>query len=343
MFAPVVAACALLAPKTENVLFVFTDGLRWQEVFTGAEADLVGKDKTYWAETPEARRAALMPFTWSVVGKQGQLFGNRTKGSDCQVANPLKFSYPGYSETMQGFYDPVITSNDPVPNPNATVFEWLAKKPEFKGKVAGFANWDVVSAIFNKARCGFFTQCGPEPIRFADTPESRLYNKMLSTTNRPFPPDPDDTFTHEAALMYLKAKKPRVMAVLYGETDSWAHSGDYSKYLSAVHRFDTWMREIWETVQSMPGYRGKTTMVVTTDHGRGVGKEWTSHGQKIDRAEQTWIMVVGPDTPALGERTNVPAVTNGQVATTIAALLGQDYRAAQPKAAPVLPVIASRR
>ena len=337
MFATVLAASALFAPKTENVVFLFTDGLRWQEVFNGAEAALVGEDKTYWRETTNDRRAALMPFTWEVIGKQGQLFGNRLKGSDCQVTNPHKFSYPGYSESMQGFFDPVIDSNDPVPNPNATVFEWLARKPKYKGKVAGFANWYVVSAIFNKERCGFYTQCGPEPISFMDNAATRLYNRMLATANRPYAPDPDDTFTHEAAMMYLKEKKPKVLAVLFGETDSWAHSGDYDKYLNAVHRFDTWMREYWETLQSMPEYRGKTTLIVTTDHGRGDGKEWTSHGSKITNAEHTWIMVMGPDTPPLGERRNAPAVTNGQVATTIAESLGEDYRAAQPKAAKALP------
>jgi hypothetical protein len=37
---------------------------------------------------------------------------------------------------------------------------------------------------------------------------------------------------------------------------------------------------------------------------------------------------------------NVPRVTQSQIASTIAALLGQDYRAAVPAAAPPLPVVA---
>lgn len=337
MLTTLLAASLLARTKTENVIFLFTDGLRWQEVFTGAEQDLLGEDKTYWREDLEDRRKALMPFTWSVISEQGQLFGNRNKNSFCHVANPLKFSYPCYSETMQGFFDPVITSNDPVPNPNATVFEWLAKKPEFKGKVAGFANWWVVSAIFNKDRCGFYTQCGPEPITFSHGPAARLYNDLIETTHRSYAPDPDDSFTHQAAMMYLKQKQPRVMAVLYGETDSFAHSGQYDSYLAGIHRFDRWLEEYWNTLQSMPQYRGKTTLIITTDHGRGDGKEWTSHGQSINHAENTWIMVLGPDTKPLGERENAPTVTNGQVATTIAALLGEDYRKDQPKAAPILP------
>jgi hypothetical protein len=327
-------AIAALAPQTQNVIFLFTDGLRWQEVYRGAEEALMKDDKTYWRAKPDERRAALMPFTWQVIAKQGQLYGNRDKGSTSRVLNPHRFSYPGYSETMQGFFDPIITSNDPVPNPNATVFEWLAKKPAFKGKVAGFANWWVVSAIFNKERCGFYTQCDPEPISFSNDASATLFNKLIATTDRNFAPDPDDSFTHEAALKYLLDKKPRVMAVLYGETDSWAHSGDYAKYLSAANRFDSWVREYWDTLQSVPQYRNKTALIITTDHGRGDGAKWTSHGASVENAEYTWIMVLGPDTPPLGDRENVPAVTNGQVATTIASLLGEDYNSSQPKAAP---------
>jgi hypothetical protein len=39
-----------------------------------------------------------------------------------------------------GFPDPRIDSNDKVPNPNVTLFEWLHQKPAFKGKVAAFGS-----------------------------------------------------------------------------------------------------------------------------------------------------------------------------------------------------------
>jgi hypothetical protein len=77
---------------------------------------------------------------------------------------------------------------------------------------------------------------------------------------------------------------------------------------------------------------------VTTDHGRGATRlDWTDHGRKVPGAEFVWIAVMGPDTPALGERADV-AVTQGQVAATIARLVGEDFNAVSPKAAPPLPV-----
>jgi hypothetical protein len=49
------------------------------------------------------------------------------------------------------------------------------------------------------------------------------------------------------------------------------------------------------------------------------------------------MAVIGPDTPALGERRDIPPVTQAQVAATVAALLGRDFRQAAPKAAAPLP------
>jgi hypothetical protein len=75
-------------------------------------------------------------------------------------------------------------------------------------------------------------------------------------------------------------------------------------------------------------------MIVTTDHGRGDAPvEWKSHGAKVKGSEAIWIGVIGPDTPALGERIGTALVTQGQVAATIAALLGEDYLAEKPTAA----------
>jgi hypothetical protein len=83
----------------------------------------------------------------------------------------------------------------------------------------------------------------------------------------------------------------------------------------------------------MPQYRGNTTFIITTDHGRGSGLEkWRDHGQDVDGAEHIWIAMLGPDTPALGERSAGEPVTQSQVAATIAALLREDWNARQPKA-----------
>ena len=83
---------------------------------------------------------------------------------------------------------------------------------------------------------------------------------------------------------------------------------------------------------------------MTTDHGRGNAPvEWRSHGAKIDGSDKIWIAVIGPDTASLGERTNTEPLSQGQVAATVAALLGLDFRAFAPKAAPPIEGVVGRK
>ena len=343
------AALAAQAPrehKTRNIIFVMTDGLRWQEVFRGADASLMNKKdgkvedeaalkKAYWRETVEERRAALMPFLWSVGSKEGQVYGNREKGSDAYVTNGLNFSYPGYNETLCGFPDARIDSNDKILNPNVTMFEWLKKKPLFQGDIAAFGAWDLFPYIFNAERAGFLVNAGYDPLTAIPSgPRLELLNRLKTETPRVWPDEPFDPITFYTAMEYLKEKKPRIFYLSLGETDEWAHAGNYKEYLNAAHRADEYVRVLWETVQSMPEYRGSTTLVFSPDHGRGPSRhgKWKDHGAKDPDSKYIWMAFLGPDTAALGERSHIAAVTQNQIAATLAALLGEDYPAEVSKA-----------
>ena len=103
----VLVASWLATPKTfsaENVFLVTLDGLRWQELFTGADAELMGDEKfvrspdalaeKFWRETPAQRRHALMPFMWSTVVDSGVIYGNRALGSRVEVKTVSGFPTP---------------------------------------------------------------------------------------------------------------------------------------------------------------------------------------------------------------------------------------------------------
>ncbi len=171
----IVALCCLVGAaqaaserKTRNVILVTIDGLRWQEVFRGAEEALMTTDKAagggvpggdlvalradYLADTPEERRKKLMPFFWGTLVPGGQAFGNRDLDSAARVINAEKVSYPGYNELLTGAADPLITSNAPLPNRNVTVLEWLHARPGFAGRVAASGAWNVFAPILNIGR-----------------------------------------------------------------------------------------------------------------------------------------------------------------------------------------------
>lgn len=347
------AAADLPGPQTKNVFLITLDGVRWQEVFTGAEELLLSRDhggvsdvnrlrRAFWRETPEARRQALLPFFWSVIAKDGQLFGNQHKGSVARLTNGKKFTYPGFNEILAGFADPRIDSNARRNNPNVTVLEWLHRRRAFRGRVAAFANWDVFPYILNAERSGIPVWTG-----YAQTGSARrgtrleLVEQLFRGVTPLWEGMNFDVFFAQAALEAMRDTRPRVGWIAFSEPDEWAHEGRYDYYLLALQRIDDYVRRLWETARALPAYRGRTTFILTTDHGRGSGPAaWRDHGASVEGAEDIWIAVLGPDTPPLGERANAPPVGQNQIAATLAALLGEDYRRDVPQAgAPIRDVL----
>src|SRR3982750_296802 len=145
----------------ENKLFIITlDGFRWEEVFKGADSSLLSDPNyntdtsiskaMYWDEDASVRRKRLMPFFWSVIDRQGKLFGNRAFGNKVNVANPYALSYPGYSEILTGSVDYSIWRNEKRKNHNRNILEILNNSKTYSGKVAAFTSWDVFPYILDK-------------------------------------------------------------------------------------------------------------------------------------------------------------------------------------------------
>lgn len=345
LIAPV-AALAQAPRQTENVFLITLDGLRWQELFTGADPLLLDDERyvgdvertraSFWDNDPAVRREKLMPFFWEVIAGEGQLYGDRPAGCEVDVTNTMWFSYPGYNEILSGRADDErIHSNDKVPNPNVTVLEYLNRQPGFQGKVAAFGSWDVFPYIVNEERSGIPVNAGFEAaVGSGLTARERFLNELQEQIPSPWSSVRLDAFTHNFALEHLKKYHPRVLYVAYGETDDFAHGGDYQAYLEAAHRTDSFIRDLWEYAQSDPQYAGKTTILVTTDHGRGERDAWTGHGSDVTGADAIWIAALGPDTPARGVVESC-ALEQNQVAATVAALLGLDYVAGRQAGAPI--------
>lgn len=326
--------------KTRTVVLIVADGLRWQEIFTGADQSLLNAEnggiwanpeslrRQFWRDDAGERRKALFPFLWRVVSKQGQIFGNQAKGSVAHVTNGLAFSYPGYNEMLTGAPDPKIDSNEFGSNPNMTVFEWLNKIPEFRGQVAVYATWSVFKDIFNENRSHLVMQAGWDPPYSGKlSPRENLLNELYRTTSRLDDDDVYDAFLQIPLLDFLKSHHPRALFVGYGETDNWAHSGRYDLVLQSAHAFDHCVEQLWNAMQADPVFRAQTTFLITTDHGRGSGPvDWKEHGVDQKGSENIWLAVIGPDTPPLGERSNIAPVTQAQIAATFAVFLGKDFR-----------------
>lgn len=340
------------AATKPNLVLVTIDGLRWQELFSGADHDLLNnksfvrenqhaKEK-FWHKESAKRRELLMPFFWQTIAKEGMVIGNRAIGSNMSVTNQWHFSYPGYSEIFTGIADHTLNSNAKKPNPQISFLEWLNNQSSYQHKLAAFGSWDVLPYILNTQRSKLHVNAGFMPAEGDNlSSDMRLLNQLQQEIPSPWHNVRLDSFTYRFAKNYLLTEKPRVMVISFGETDDFAHDGHYDSYLSSAHQTDTFIADLWQTLQTTPGYKNNTVLMLTTDHGRGSdAKDWQHHAsalavenymknlnafpQGIVGSEHIWFAAIGPGVNARGEIKTTKEVKQNQIAATALKLLNEN-------------------
>lgn len=339
------------AQESDNtkVVLITMDGLRWQELFSGADPLLVTNteyvhdttelEARFWKENPQDRREALMPFIWKGVSKMGQIHGNRNLGSKVDLTNKMWFSYPGYNEILSGKADDTrIDSNDKNPNPNITVLEVANKDPRYRGKVAAFGSWDVFPYIVNEERSGVPVNAGFEVAKGADLTETEKFlNELQPKVPSPWGTVRLDAFTHHYALEHMKKKHPELIYIAYGETDDFAHDGDYEAYLKSAHNTDALIKEVWNFTQNDSFYKDNTLFIISTDHGRGTEplKDWKGHGSDVKDAGSVWMVLFGKNVSTLGEVSKEEQLNSSMIAPTILKALDLKIDSTQMQEKPI--------
>jgi hypothetical protein len=337
----------------QNIFIITIDGVRWQEIFKGADSELLRnprfvKDSAlmlqqYWHSNPDESRRRLMPFFWSVVSQQGQLFGNRELDNKVNVANLYKISYPGYNEIFTGHAAKLLIPNIPVRNPNSNLLQWLNDEAAYRGRVAAFCSWNVLPFILDEEGSGLPVNAGYEMLDEHDN-----VNTIINSIQKSIVPDNNtrhDLLTFECAKNYLAKHHPKILYLGLGETDESAHLGNYDAYLQKLHQADAMIAELWYYVQTDPFYKNNSSFIITTDHGRGrKEKNWSKHGFWIGGSGETWLALLGTGIAPTGELNKEQQIYQKQVAATIAALLHVQFTATHPVAKQIafLPVEKTR-
>ena len=317
-----------------KIVLITIDGFRWQELFKGADKELISNNlyvqhpdqlkNIFWDDIEFERRKKLMPFVWNSIKEMGQIHGNRLVGSKMNLTNKYWFSYPGYSEILTGKVDERIQSNDKINNPNKTILELANNLTHYNGKVGAFGSWDVFPFIINEERSGIQVNAGFKVAEAVDlTNKEKFLNGLQAKIPRPWYSVRHDAFTHYYALEYMKRIHPNLIYIAYGETDDFAHDGNYEAYLKSAHTTDSFIKELWDFVESDSYYKGNTIFIITTDHGRGTIPldKWRDHGKDIDGADEVWVIAFGKDITPLGEIKTKEQLYTNQIAASIAELL----------------------
>ncbi|MCD9185121.1 MAG: hypothetical protein LUM44_01710 [Pyrinomonadaceae bacterium] len=340
--------------KTENVILITLDGARWQEIFGGFDSELykkIQKDaeksavyKTYDAPTAKERRERLMPFFWQVLMKdRGSIAGNRELRSEVKTTNNRLFSYPGYSEILTGeAHDDIIDSNKRIQNKFPSVLQFLQTKLKLSPlQVASFASWEVMNEIATSKKDAFLINAGFEKYPSKDA-ETQNLSTMQFETPTPWDSVRHDFYTFRFAMSHLRAFHPRVLHLGLGETDDWAHDKRYDMVIDALHRTDNYFKELWQFLEMDKQYKGKTSIIITVDHGRGATeKDWHKHGDETPEARYIWMAFISPDSKIRGEWKDAETLYQNQIAATLSKYLGFDYAEQNERAGkPIAQVLA---
>lgn len=282
---PAPLPAAAPAPQApQNVVLVMSDGVRWQE-FLGDKPD---------SFLAEGDKAPTFPRFWSTLAGQGVVFG------DAEISNGAELSLPAYESIFAGFKQP-CPDNDCARVPVETFPERLKRELGLAAaQVAAVASWPKIELAFSHAAGAVAADAG-----------------QGGATR-------DDAETFPRALDYLRAQKPRFLFISLNDADEWAHKGDYPKYLETLRRYDAWLADLTAALDGLGDYGKNTTLIVTTDHGRGVLWDWKNHGHR-PWARRVWLYARGPRVPKNGVR--AAGGRHADIRPTVESLLGLAPRA----------------
>jgi hypothetical protein len=343
-------APAAQSPPGRRVVLITLDGVRPAEFFGGMDSTIaadrdssgIGDSarvwRAYWRATPRERRRAVMPFFWDSLAPRGMVVGDPALGGRATISNSEGFSAPGYLEILTGSAQAEVTSNALVRYPLPTILQFARRKLRLGPmQVVTFASWENFRLYVSDRAGDVYVNAGfdtvPEP--FGSPAIARL-TALQGQALPAWEGSRLDAFTGGLALEYLRRHQPPVLYVAFNDTDDLAHLRRYGRVLDAMHAADEFLRELWHTLQALPAYRGRTTLVITTDHGRGLSPgNWTDHGRETVGSAEIWVAVVGPFTPA-GAGGSLNA-SQSQIAATVLDCLGLDPALFSASAAPPLP------
>lgn len=270
----VVETPVVVHPVKPKVVLITLDGVRWQEIFYGTDTFL------YHGQKISARE--LLPNLYHYFVDNGIAVG---KESNFIATGPMHISLPGYLEIMRGHPSTDCQTNEcesPVLDDNMTyLFD----------ESAVFASWDPIRKTVPTK---YVVNCGrsyrSDAWKKADLEDKKDFPEYWDSEYRP------DFLTQEAALNYFQYYNPDFFWISLGDTDEWAHAGNYEQYLEALKAADKFVGQVIKMVESAPD-KQSYTFVVTADHGRNLF--WHNHGPEPESARD-WLMMTGRGIPKNG-------------------------------------------
>lgn len=255
--------------KGPNVILFTWDGVRNKEFFKGST-------KIQFINSKSKNEDVIFEKFWRKHAYDGTIYGGLNSFS---IASRIALSLPSYQAMMAGRATP-CRSNNCGPILEKTLMENIREKLNLEKKdVAVFASWNkIIHAI---AKNPDDITYNIFPFVFNDPTNDPFYQKLHNDSLKDLPPwkgARKDHYTFEMAKYYLKQNCPRLMFISLLDSDEFGHAGDFKGYISSLKTYDDYLDELISFLDEQGAYGKNTTLIVTTDHSRGVGPLWREHG-----------------------------------------------------------------
>lgn len=299
-----------LAQPAQNVILITMDGVRYKDIFRPEpDAPYLDHKKGF----PLARF-----HDWAIRQNGGFAFGTQEPGDEMETGNTTSLSLPGYKALMSGLYESVCEDNHCGKSRNETIVDRILRHTLNPRSAAVFSSW---SRIINAAESssGAVQSMGFQPLtnfrpetdadRAFVVRQSRV--RLESRKKANLPPwssgrwDPYDwarfdRYTWALGTDYLKTYHPRLLWISLLDTDEYAHRDEREQYHRALSAYDDWLLELVQQLQSPAHgeYLRNTSIVITTDHGRGGDSgNFSDHGPNFFNytppgSENIWAYIV---------------------------------------------------
>lgn len=272
------------APK--NVVLVILDGVRWQEFFFGVDPSLSKNDS-----------GDVFPNIWKDLIHEGITLGDHKKSGEMTVSNPALISLPAYQSIMAGQTQGCWTNSCGRIGVETLQERLVRELKTNKRRIATIASWEKIPNAVEHVAGTTFVNAAFQPLDDGEfDPEFDAINEAQKKDPPPWGGARFDRYTFAHALHYLKKHEPRFLFISLNDSDEWGHRSDYPRYLATLRQYDAWIKELVDTLKSMGEHGSNTTLLVTTDHGRGDDKAWANHGAFWPSSKYVWLYGRSPHT-----------------------------------------------
>lgn len=302
------------------VVLVTVDGVRWQDVFEGAERSRIAVPMGSSPANPDPRifgdakiddltkPEGLLPRTWELVARRGGVALGH--GVGCGVVRPRNtthISLPGYLEIFTARRTTCMSNVCPrVATP--TVLDAAANAGM---SVASISSWEMLDAAATHGGTNVVVSAGTARWPGKRPLDEARLEELVAEGERAKPfPAPNgtyrpDRYTTAIALEYLRVHRPRLLHVGLGDMDEHAHRDDYGAYLLSLREVDTFLGDLADTLESL-GMLAHTTVILTSDHGRAAAL-FREHGPSYPDSGRTFVVAFGGETSHRSARATTEA------------------------------------